>query len=148
MSDVTVCTTSTRVYSTTIASTMFASQDAHVILNQTVTSRFKYQTTTTKDDPKAVTLLPTSLVYWVRFFCDTVLFGNISLAFETDSISHTTVLKVGWMVDVKLDNNDNNNNIYLLQLGCHPVTVVILHVNKTWNRLLLNLSPEGYMRSM
>ena len=25
----------------------------------------------------------------------------------------------------------NNNNIYLLQLGCHPVAVVILHVNKT-----------------
>jgi len=23
------------------------------------------------------------------------------------------------------------NNIYLLQLGCHPVAVVILHVNKT-----------------
>ena len=41
-----------------------------------------------------------------------------------------------------------NNNIYLLQLGCHPVAVVILHVNKTWNRLLLNLSREGYMRSM
>jgi len=26
---------------------------------------------------------------------------------------------------------NNNNNIYLLQLGCHPVAVVILHVNKT-----------------
>jgi len=25
----------------------------------------------------------------------------------------------------------NYNNIYLLQLGCHPVAVVILHVNKT-----------------
>ena len=25
----------------------------------------------------------------------------------------------------------NNNNIYLLQLRCHPVAVVILHVNKT-----------------
>jgi len=24
--------------------------------------------------------------------------------------------------------NFNNNNIYLLQLGCHPVAVVILHV--------------------
>ena len=24
-----------------------------------------------------------------------------------------------------------NNNIYLLQLGCYPVAVVILHVNKT-----------------
>jgi len=27
--------------------------------------------------------------------------------------------------------NKNNNNIYLLQLGCHPVAVVILHVNRT-----------------
>ena len=45
-------------------------------------------------------------------------------------------------------NNNNNNNIYLLQLGCYPVAVVILHVYKTWNRLLLNLSREGYMGSM
>ena len=37
---------------------------------------------------------------------------------------------------------------YLLQLGCYPVAVVILHVNKTLNWLLLNLSREGYMRSM
>jgi len=29
------------------------------------------------------------------------------------------------------DNNNDNNNIYLLQLGCRPVAVVILHVNKT-----------------
>ena len=33
------------------------------------------------------------------------------------------------------DNNNNNNNnnnlfIYLLQLGCHPVAVIILHVCK------------------
>ena len=41
-----------------------------------------------------------------------------------------------------------NNNIYLLQLGCNPVAVVILHVYKTWNCLVLNLSREGYMRSM
>jgi len=26
---------------------------------------------------------------------------------------------------------NNNNNMYLLQLDCHPVAVVILHVNKT-----------------
>jgi len=26
----------------------------------------------------------------------------------------------------------NNNNIYLLQLSCNPVAVVILHVYKTW----------------
>ena len=45
------------------------------------------------------------------------------------------------------DNNNNYNN-NKLQLGCHPVAVVILHVYKTWNRLLINLSLEGYMRSM
>jgi len=45
-------------------------------------------------------------------------------------------------------NNNNNNNNNLLQLCCHPVAVVILHVNKTWNWLLINVSPEGYMRSM
>jgi len=46
------------------------------------------------------------------------------------------------------NNNNNNNNNNKLQLGCHPVAVVILHVNKTWNWLLLDLSLEGYMRSM
>jgi len=46
--------------------------------------------------------------------------------------------------------NDINNNYYyyLLQLVCHPVAVVILHVYKTRNWLLVNLSLEGYMRSM
>jgi len=39
-------------------------------------------------------------------------------------------------------------NIYLLQLGCHPVAVVTLRVYKIWNWLLLNLSREGYMRNM
>ena len=43
---------------------------------------------------------------------------------------------------------NNNNNTYLLQLCCNPVAVVILHVHKTLNWLLLNLSREGYMRSM
>ena len=40
------------------------------------------------------------------------------------------------------------NNIYLLQLGCYKVAVVVLHVNKTRNWLILNFSREGYMRSM
>jgi len=44
--------------------------------------------------------------------------------------------------------NNNNNNIYLLRLGGYPAAVVILHVYKTWNWLLLNLSREGYVRSM
>jgi len=35
------------------------------------------------------------------------------------------------------NNNNNNNNIYLLRLVCYPVAVVILHVHKTWNWLLL-----------
>jgi len=44
--------------------------------------------------------------------------------------------RVGFLVDKLvlgqvLFNNNNNNNTYLLQLGCHPVAVVILHVNKT-----------------
>ena len=42
-------------------------------------------------------------------------------------------------------NNNNNNN--KLGFGCQPVAVVILHVYKTWNWLLINLSREGYMRS-
>ena len=44
------------------------------------------------------------------------------------------------------DNNNNNYYYYyyyyyyyLLQLGCHPVAVVILHVYKIRNWLLLNL---------
>ena len=38
--------------------------------------------------------------------------------------------------------------IYLLQLDCYLVAVVILHVYKIWKWLLINLSREGYMRSM
>jgi len=29
------------------------------------------------------------------------------------------------------EKNNNNTNIYLPPLGCYPVAVVILHVNKT-----------------
>ena len=42
----------------------------------------------------------------------------------------------------------NNNNIYYLQLGYHPVAVVILHVHKYGKKKLGNLSREGYMRGM
>jgi len=31
---------------------------------------------------------------------------------------------------VPSNNNNNNNNNNKLQLGCHPVAVVILHVNE------------------
>ena len=37
----------------------------------------------------------------------------------------------GWEGTVIAGVVSYNNNIYLLQLGCHPVAVVILHVNKT-----------------
>jgi len=39
--------------------------------------------------------------------------------------SHMAKLQDEWLIEI------NNNNIYLLQLGCHPVAVFILHVNKT-----------------
>jgi len=52
------------------------------------------------------------------------------------------------MLDLEYNNNNINNNIYLLQLDCNPVAVVILHVYKIRNCLLINLSREGYMRSM
>jgi len=31
---------------------------------------------------------------------------------------------------IRVTTTNNNNNIYYLQLGCHPVAVVILHVHK------------------
>jgi len=34
------------------------------------------------------------------------------------------------IVCINNSNDNNSNNIYLLQLGCHPVAVVILHVYK------------------
>ena len=56
-------------------------------------------------------------------------------------------LLLDWLCSYNNNNNDNNNT-YLLQLVCYPVAVIILHVYKIWNWLLLNLSREGYMRSM
>jgi hypothetical protein len=35
-----------------------------------------------------------------------------------------------WINEVSSNICSNNNNIYYLQLGCHPVAVVILHVQK------------------
>jgi len=51
-----------------------------------------------------------------------------------------------WNISHSKNKCRHNNN--KLQLGCHPVAVVILHVYKIWNWLLLNLSREGYMTSM
>ena len=62
MSDITVYITSAYVYSTILTSTAFTSQLADVISNQTVTRHFKHQTTTTKDNPKAVIVHYTSCV--------------------------------------------------------------------------------------
>jgi hypothetical protein len=45
-------------------------------------------------------------------------------------------------------SNNNNNNNFNSNWFCHSMAVVILHVHKTWNWLLINLSREGYMRSM
>ena len=45
-----------------------------------------------------------------------------------------------WYGIIWYDTMWYNNNIYLLQLGCHPVAVVISHVHTTWNWLLLNLT--------
>jgi len=60
-----------------------------------------------------------------------------------------------WFYDIyttlRNDVNEDGDNfifIYLVQLGCYPVEVVILHVNKIWNLLLLDLIREGYIRSM
>ena len=63
------------------------------------------------------------------------------------NVSSSTTLEVS-VTHILPGQGCRINNIYLLQLGCYPVAVVILHVYKTWNWLLLNLSREGYMRSM
>jgi len=72
---------------------------------------------------------------------------KIHLVSSKDSWSPHRVLKWPSINNFYCYNN-NNNNIYLLQLGCYPVAVFILHVYKIWNWLLINLSLEGYMRSM
>jgi len=59
-----------------------------------------------------------------------------------------TLVLTDFFISTYNNNNNNNNNNNLPQLGCYPVAVVILHVYKIWNWLLINLSREGYMRSM
>jgi len=83
----------------------------------------------------SITVLPSGCITWLTLKS----FFSLSPYFTVNRVCLT-------------HNNNNNNNYYyyyyLLQLGCYPVAVVILHVNKAWNWLLLNLSREGYMRSM
>jgi len=64
----------------------------------------------------------------------------------TLSVLNTYCIRVKYILI--LISSFSYNNIYLLQLGCYPVAVVILHINKTRNWLLLILSREDYMRSM
>jgi len=47
------------------------------------------------------------------------------------SESQIIFLEIKFFYTQQLIFCSNNNNIYLLQLGCYPVAVVILHVNKT-----------------
>ena len=51
-------------------------------------------------------------------------------------VNHPPSANANYLEIVQLSGNSvtvtyNNNNIYLLQLGFHPVAVVILHVHKT-----------------
>jgi hypothetical protein len=46
-------------------------------------------------------------------------------------MGHPRVLNISTDIDNNNNNNNNNIFIYLLQLGCHPVAVIILHVNQT-----------------
>ena len=92
--------------------------------------------------------VPLSIPSFSRFFH---IRNFILISLLLSSLSLILVLSI--VPSFIFNNNNNNNNyyyyyIYLLQFGCYPVAVVILHVYKTWNWLLLNLSREGYMRSM
>ena len=60
-----------------------------------------------------------------------------------------SLVVVGKRVYNNNNNNNNNNNSNKLQLGCHPVAVVILHVHKyEEEKKVENLNPEGCMRGM
>ena len=41
------------------------------------------------------------------------------------------------------NNNNNNNNNNKLQLGCHPVAVVIIHVHKYEKKVTRKFKSEG-----
>jgi hypothetical protein len=64
-----------------------------------------------------------------------------------DTLRQMTMTYISQSQRLRTYNNNNNNN-NKLQLGWYPVAVVISHVYKIWHWLLLNLSREGYMRSM
>ena len=57
---------------------------------------------------------------------------HVRHATNTEHVWHTTNTEhVRHMANTEHNNNSNNNNNNLLQLGCHPVAVVTLHVYKT-----------------
>ena len=58
-----------------------------------------------------------------------VVYENIGNDWGTDDSRET---EPGTAIGNNNNNNNNNNNYYyyLPQLGCHPVAVVILHINK------------------
>jgi len=67
----------------------------------------------------------------------------VELAFQLASSQTADNLPILFSVHYLFNSNNNK-----LQMGCYPVAVIILHVYKTWNLLLVNLSREGYIRSM
>ena len=81
-----------------------------------------------------------------------IQYTSIILLWDFDSYLHVTEAGKHCQIGPKNDKWDGSYIyiyifiylfIYLLQLGCYPVAVVILHVNKTWNWLQINLSREG-----
>jgi len=60
----------------------------------------------------------------------TTLFKNVVCDTILNNFLHKHVWKsLPWNIGTYYNNNNNNK----LQLGCHPVAVVILHVYKIWN---------------
>ena len=89
------------------------------------------------DSIRIETCCPNTIINTIKFCCVWLIYHCVFIYVLNTS---------GWQTLKKVSFYINNNN--LLQLGCHPVAVVILHVCKIWNWLLINLSREGYMRSM
>jgi len=60
-----------------------------------------------------------------------VLHSNNPLVFVMETVSVYSEVGSEFLYNKhRIRINNNNYYYYLLQLGCHPVAVVILHVNK------------------
>jgi len=115
----------------------------------------------------------TRFIHTVPYLHDTMMYQELTYSFIPRVIPSKILLNIRYLwatpdfrlliqavlVSVRkfrlqaLYNNNNNHCCRyccccLLQLGCYSVAVVILHVYKTLNWLLLNWSREGFMRSM